>query len=62
MSNTDKPLPKLSSEISPVVGIHTGISQGDIKQSYLDNLFCGMGHPQLVASLNDAYTAQERNL
>ena len=57
MSNTDKPLPKLSCEISPVTGVRVGISRDDIKQSFLDNLFCGMGRPPMVTSLNDAYTA-----
>ncbi len=29
----------------------------DLKQSFLDNLFCGMGRLPEVATRNDAYTA-----
>ncbi|MEI7866419.1 MAG: glycogen/starch/alpha-glucan phosphorylase [Candidatus Methylumidiphilus sp.] len=57
MSNNVKPSPKPSCEPSPVTDARTGVSKEDIKQSYLDNLFCGMGRAPLIASLNDEYMA-----
>ena len=38
-------------------GVRGGLSAGDIKQSFLDNLFCGLGRLPLVATPNDNYTA-----
>ena len=38
-------------------GVRTGLSVSDLKQSFLDNLFCGMGRHPKVAIRNDAYTA-----
>jgi len=31
-----------SGELIPADGIRTGLSVADLKQSFLDNLFCGM--------------------
>jgi starch phosphorylase len=52
---TDRPLK--SSELSSRHGVRTGLSVEDIKQSFLDNLFCGMGRAQAIATPNDLYTA-----
>ncbi|MHB1308100.1 MAG: glycogen/starch/alpha-glucan phosphorylase [Limisphaerales bacterium] len=46
-----------SSKSSSVAGSRTGLSVADLKQSYLDNLFCGLGRMPAVATRNDAYTA-----
>jgi starch phosphorylase len=40
-----------------VNGVRTGLTVSDLKQSFLDNLFCGMGRMPEVATRNDAYTA-----
>jgi glycogen phosphorylase len=37
--------------------VRIGTSVADIKQSFLDNLFCGLGKTTSNASLNDLYTA-----
>jgi glycogen phosphorylase len=46
-----------SSELSPAAGVRTGHSIADLKQSFLDNLFCGLGRVPMAATRNDAYTA-----
>ena len=51
-----KALPQ-SHELSPVAGVRTGSSVADLKQSFLDNLFCGLGRVPMAATRNDAYTA-----
>lgn len=38
-------------------GVRTGLSVDDLKQSFLDNLLCGMGRVPEIATLNDLYTA-----
>jgi starch phosphorylase len=38
-------------------GVRTGLTVADLKQSFLDNLLCGMGRLPAVATRNDAYTA-----
>jgi glycogen phosphorylase len=53
---TDKPL-KSSDPSGRHHGVRTGLSIEDIKQSFLDNLFCGMGRAQAIATPNDLYTA-----
>ncbi len=55
-SSEKKSLPK-SSELSPAAGVRTGLRAADLKQSFLDNLFCGLGRAPIVATPNDAYTA-----
>jgi starch phosphorylase len=55
-SRTTKAFPK-SSELSPAPGVRTGLRIADLKQSFLDNLFCGLGRMPAVATRNDAYTA-----
>ncbi len=57
MPRTTKKVPPKSSELSPVPGIRTGLGVSDLKQSFLDNLFCGLGRMPAVATRNDAYTA-----
>ena len=37
--------------------VRTGLSVADLKQAFLDNLFCGLGRVPTAASRNDAYTA-----
>ena len=46
-----------SSELSPVADTRTGLSVADIKQSFIDNLFCALGRVPAVATRNDCYTA-----
>ena len=46
-----------SSQLSPGAGVRTGLTTADIKQSFLDNLFCGLGRAPMAASRNDVYTA-----
>jgi len=46
-----------SSELSPGVGLRTGRSVADIRQSFLDNLFCSLGRVPMAATPNDIYTA-----
>jgi hypothetical protein len=47
-----------SSTITPrFSGPRTGLNVEDIKQSLIDNLFCGMGRVPAVATRNDLYTA-----
>ena len=41
----------------PGAGTRCGLSVADLKQSFLDNLFCGLGRVPLAASRHDAYTA-----
>ena len=44
-------------EAPPAAGVRTGLSVADLKQSFLDNLFCGLGRVPMAATRNDAYTA-----
>src|SRR3974390_2743271 len=46
-----------SCELSPGVGVRTGMSVADLRQSFLDNLFCGLGRVPMAATPNDKYTA-----
>src|SRR5512140_2638598 len=57
MPPTRKKAQPKSSEVSPATGVRTGHSVSDVKQSYLDNLFCGLGRVPRAATRNDAYTA-----
>ena len=52
---SDNPLK--SSDRSSRHGLRTGLSVEEIKQSFLDNLFCGMGRVRAIATPNDLYTA-----
>ncbi|MBN2313010.1 MAG: glycogen/starch/alpha-glucan phosphorylase [Sedimentisphaerales bacterium] len=42
---------------APATSVRTGSRADDIKRSFLDNLFCGMGRLLQAATLNDLYTA-----
>ena len=42
---------------APATGVRTGSRVEDIKQSFLDNLFCTMGRVPRAATRNDLYTA-----
>ncbi|MEK7993611.1 MAG: hypothetical protein AAB403_07385, partial [Planctomycetota bacterium] len=42
---------------APATGVRTGSRVEDIKQSFLDNLFCTMGRVLRAATRNDLYTA-----
>src|SRR5512140_3519041 len=57
MPPTRKKAQPKSSEVSPATGVRTGHSVADLKQSFLDNLFCGLGRVPRAATRNDAYTA-----
>jgi starch phosphorylase len=46
-----------SCALSPGIGVRTGLSVADLRQSFLDNLFCNLGRPPMAASPNDIYTA-----
>jgi starch phosphorylase len=46
-----------SSVLSPAGGIRVGLSVADLKQSFLDSLFCGLGRVPMAATRNDIYTA-----
>jgi glycogen phosphorylase len=49
--------PELTSrELSPA-SARSGRSVADLKQSFLDHLFCGLGRVPMAATPNDAYTA-----
>ncbi len=64
MSSSEKKSPPKSSELPPAAGVRTGLRAADLKQSFLDNLFCGLGRAPIAATPNDAYTAlgrQRRN-
>jgi starch phosphorylase len=57
MPPTKKSSLRKSYELSPAAGIRTGLSVADIRQSFLDNLFCNLGRVPVAATRNDAYTA-----
>jgi len=56
----------MSTEKSPIIasgktmpseGIRTGSSVEELKQAFLDNMFCALGRMPKIATLNDAYHA-----
>src|SRR6516162_112751 len=49
--------PRSSAMASRFSGSRTGLDVEDIKQSLIDNLFCGMGRVPAIATPNDLYTA-----
>lgn len=52
-----RPVESRLTELVPAAGTRCGLSVGDLKQAFLDNLFCGLGRVPLAASRHDAYTA-----
>src|SRR5574342_494797 len=57
MASTERPARPTSADLCPTAGVRTGLSVADLKQSFLDHLFCGLGRMPAVATRNDAYTA-----
>src|SRR5262245_31477006 len=57
MMRTTQTLRFKSCALSPGVGVRTGISVADLRQSFLDNLFCSLGRVPMAATPNDIYTA-----
>jgi starch phosphorylase len=57
MPPTKKKSPPKSREPARVANVRTGLSVADLKQSFLDNLFCSLGRVPMAATRNDAYTA-----
>ena len=47
----------MKKKIFAAEGVRTGMTVSDLKQSFADNLFCGLGRLPEVATLNDSYTA-----
>jgi starch phosphorylase len=46
-----------SEDLFPGAGTRCGLTVEDIKQSFIDNLFCSLGRLPAAATRNDAYTA-----
>jgi glycogen phosphorylase len=57
MSKLKKQIGFPSFELSSADGVRNGMTVPYLKQSFLDNLFCGMGRVPSAATLNDIYTA-----
>jgi glycogen phosphorylase len=57
MTQTTQSLRLRSCELSPGVGVRTGTSVADLRQSFVDNLLCGLGRVPMAATANDIYTA-----
>src|SRR5512140_1155064 len=57
MARTKKTSQPVSAKLCPASDVRTGSSVADLKQSFLDNLFCGLGRVPMAATRNDAYTA-----
>lgn len=57
MPPTKKKSPPKSRELARAANVRTGLSVADLKQSFLDNLFCSLGRVPMAATRNDAYTA-----
>jgi starch phosphorylase len=57
MPRAKKSAPTQLSQLSSIEGSRCGLSVADMKQSFLDNLFCNLGRVPMAATRNDAYTA-----
>ncbi len=57
MTPTTRRLRAKSRELSPAASPRSGLSVADLKQSFLDHLFCGLGRVPAAATRNDGYTA-----
>lgn len=57
MATKDRSAVEASRRRVSATGIRTGSRAEDIKQSFLDNLFCSIGRVQKAATLNDQYIA-----
>ena len=54
---TMQPLRLRSCELSAGIGVRTGVSVADLRQSFVDNLLCDLGRVPMAATPNDIYTA-----
>jgi glycogen phosphorylase len=54
---TTQSLRLTSCKLSPGSGVRTGMSVADLRQSFLDNLFCDLWREPMAATPNDIYTA-----
>src|SRR6516225_2145184 len=57
MTQTTPSLHLRSRELSPGAGVRTGMTVADLRQSFIDNLFCGLGKEPMAATPNDIHTA-----
>jgi starch phosphorylase len=57
MPPTTRRLRAKSRELSPVGSSRSGMTAADLRQSFLDHLFCGLGRVPAAATRNDGYTA-----
>jgi glycogen phosphorylase len=57
MIRTRQSLRLKSCALSPGAGLRTGMSVADLRQSFIDNLLCGLGRVPMAATPNDMYTA-----
>ena len=57
MAKTKKAFTPRTTKASPVGSTRCGLSVADLKQSFLDNLVCGLGRMPDVATRHDSYTA-----
>jgi starch phosphorylase len=57
MPNTQTSTPVESTERCPASDVRTGCSPAELKQAFIDNLFCALGRVPRAATRNDAYTA-----
>ena len=57
MMQTTQSLRLKSCTLSPGVGVRTGMSVADLRQSFLDNLLCSLGRVPMAATPNEIYTA-----
>ena len=57
MHSSELKSPPRSCELTPLASTRCGLSVADLRQSFLDNLFCGLGRVPLAATRNDACMA-----
>jgi starch phosphorylase len=57
MPPTKKQTASKSPELSLGVGVRTGLSAADLKQAFVENLYCGLWRMPSAATRNDLYTA-----
>src|SRR5215472_16802189 len=57
MMQTTQSLRLTSCKLSPGSGVRTGMGVAELRQSFLDNLFCSLGRVPMAATPNDIYTA-----
>lgn len=57
MQSDNHAQPHKSTELSPMGCIRTGFRKSDLKQSFVDSLFCNLGRSVLAATEHDQYVA-----